>query len=314
MREAPPVEVQPITEADIPAVAEFLHVTIRSELSAVDWTRAMTPTWKVSQPNYGFLLRQDGRVVGAHLALYSERVIDGRPHRMCNLGTWCVAEQHRAAGLRLLRALLRQKGYTFTDLTPNRKIVALNERLGFAQLDTRRVMALNIPWPLWSRGVQIVDAHEEIDELLVGQDRQIFRDHARAAAAHHVVLRKGDRHCYVMYRRDYGRFKRRPTFATILYVGDRGLFRGWAPYLYRHLLLRRGLPATLAEIRVVGHRPPRSVPVAGPSKMYLTEDLDPAQIDDLYSELTCFAYQGRFPHDVPSERRSQTEEKAMGGT
>lgn len=294
------VEVEPITEADIPAVAEFLRTTIGPHITTADWIRAMTPNWEVAQPNYGFLLRQHGRVVGAHLALYSERTIDGRVQRFCNLGTWAVAEEHRAAGLRLLRSILRQKDFTFTDLTPNRKIIALNERLGFSRLDTSRVAALNIPWPMWSRRVQLVDDPDEIGELLDGKDLRIYRDHTEAAAARHVVLRNGNRHCYVMFRCDYGRIKFRPTFGTILYVGDREVFHRYAPHLYRYLLIHHRLPATLAEIRVVGRRPPRSVSVGSPAKMYLSSDVDPAQIDDLYSELTCFPYQGRFPHhEVP---------------
>ena len=95
-----------------------------------------------------------------------------------------------------------------------------------------------------------------------------------------------------MFRRDLGRFKRLPYFASILYVSDPDLFRDCAPHFYRYLLLRRGIPLTLAEIRVVGHRPARSVMVAGPSKMYLSEDLQPEQIDYLYSELTCFKWIG----------------------
>lgn len=300
MPEVRPLAVEPITEADVGAVAEFLHIGIGPEVSAADWRRAMTPTWDFEQPNYGYQLREHGRLVGVHLALYSERTIDGQRRRICNLGTWCVAEEHRAAGLRLLRSLLRQKGYTFTDLTPNGNIVALNSRLGFAQLDTTRAMAPNIPWPLWSRDVRIIDAPNEIDDLLHGQDRTIYRDHSGAAAARHVVLTKGDQSCYVMFRRDYGRIKRRATFATILYVGNPDLFQRCAPHLYRYLLLRRGIPATLAEMRVIGHRLPRSVVMAGPNKMYLSDDLDPTQIDDLYSELTCFEFQGRFPHhDAP---------------
>ena len=130
------VEVKPITDADMQAVAEFLHRDMGSAVSTADWHRAMTPSWDVEQPNHGYLLRENGRVVGAYLALYSERMIDGRPRRICNLGVWCVADEHRATGLRLLRSLLRQRGYTFTDLTPNPTVVALNNRLGFASLDT----------------------------------------------------------------------------------------------------------------------------------------------------------------------------------
>src|SRR5437899_4358868 len=141
------VEVRPITDADIQAVAEFLRNDMGSGVSAADWQRAMTPPWDVEQPNHGFLMHENGRVVGAYLALYSERMIDGRPRRFCNLGTWCVEDEHRATGLRLQRSLLRQRGYTFTDLTPNPTVVALNQRLGFASLDTARVWSPTRPGP-----------------------------------------------------------------------------------------------------------------------------------------------------------------------
>src|SRR4051812_20072581 len=266
------VEVEPITDADMQAVAEFLHFGMGSEVSAADWHRAMTPPWDVTQPNHGYLLRESGRVVGAYLALYSERMIDGRPRRICNLGVWCVADEHRATGLRLLRSLLRQKGYTFTDLTPNSNVVALNTRLGFAALDTARALVPNMPWPVRSRGVRVVDTPNEIDRLLCGRDQTIYRDHA-ATAAHHVVLVKGDRSCYVIFRRDLGRIRRLAYFASILYVSDPDLFLDCAPIFYRYLLLRRRIPMTLAETRVVEHRPARSMMLPGPTKMYLSEDL-----------------------------------------
>jgi hypothetical protein len=282
------VTVKPITDADVRTVAEFLHRGMNLGVSAADWHRAMAPPWDVEQPNHGYLLRANGHVVGAYIAFYSERVIDGRPRRICNLGAWCVADEYRASGLRLLRSLLRQRGYTFTDLSPSGPVVALNTRLGFAALDTTTALVPNLPWPVRSRGVRVVDAPGEIDGLLSGRDLQIYRDHAGAAAARHVVLVSGDRSCYVVFRRD--RRKRLPLFASILHVGDTDLFRGCAPLFYRHLLLRHGISATLAEVRVVGHRPARSVMLSGRPKMYLSEDLGPAQIDYLYSELTCVAW------------------------
>ena len=277
-------DIEPITDADTWSVAEFLHVGMGARVPAADWHRLMTPPWDIEQPNHGYVLRENGRVVGAYLALYSERLIDGSPRRICNLGVWCVAEEHRANGLRLLRKLLRQRGYTFTDLTPSETVVALNTRLGFTPLDTSTALVPNMPWPVRSRGVRVADTPNEIHELLSGPEQTIYRDHA-ATAVHHVVLVKGDQSCYVIFRRE--RRKRLPLFASILYVGNRDLFRDCAPHFYRYLLFRHGMVATLAEIRVVGHRPKRAVMVAGWSKMYLSEDLEPAQIDYLYSELTC---------------------------
>jgi hypothetical protein len=281
------VEAKPITDADTRTVAEFLHREMACRMSVADWHRYMIPPGDVEQPNHGYLLRENGRVVGAYLALYSERMIDGRPRRICNLGVWCVADEHRANGLRLVRSLLLQRGYTFTDLTPNQTVVALNTRLGFTSLDTTTALVPNMPWPVRSRRVRVVDAPNEIDRLLSVRDQTIYRDHA-ATAVHHVVLAKGDQSCYVMFRRE--RRKRLRIFASILYVGNPDLFRDCARHFYRYLLLRHRIVATLSEIRVIGHRPGRAVIVAGWPKMYLSEDLEPAQIDYLYSELTCRAW------------------------
>ncbi|MGE2714593.1 hypothetical protein ACQI4L_11090 [Mycolicibacterium litorale] len=277
------IEVEPITDADVSAVAEFLHLEMSAELSVADWHRSMTPRWHVEQPNHGFLLRDDGRVVGAYLALYSERVIDGRPRRICNLGTWCVTAEHRATGLRLLRSLLRQREYTFTDLSPNPNVVTLNARLGFTRLDTETALVMNTPWPVTARGVRVVDIPHEIDGLLRGSDRTIYRDHA-ASAAEHIVIATGDQSCHVMFRRK--RYKRIPV-ASIIYVGNPDLFRTCAPHFYRYLLVRRGIPATLVEARMAEPRRAASLMVPGPPRMYLSEDLEPAQIDYLYSELVC---------------------------
>lgn len=281
------VEVVPIADADVRTVAEFLHRGMNSRVSAAAWRRAMNPPWDVEQPNHGYCLRADGHVVGAYVAFYSERVVDGHTQRICNLGAWCVVDEHRASGLRLLRSLLRQPGLTFTDLSPSGNVVPLNTRLGFFPLDTTTALVLNLPWPVRSRGVRVVEDSDDIDELLSGWDLKIYRDH-RGTAAHHVVLVDGDRSCYVVFRRD--RRKRLPLFASILHVGDPDVFRDFAPMFYRHLLLAHGIPATLAEVRVVGHRPTRSVLVSGRPKMYLSETLGPNQIDYLYSELTCVGW------------------------
>lgn len=283
-------DVAPITDSDVWPVAEFLHTEflrlgLSRARSAADWHRAMTAPWTSEQPNHGYLMRENGCVVGAYLAMYSERMIEGRSYRICNLGVWCVAERHRAAGLRMLRALLRQRGYTFTDLTPNPNVRALNARLGFTELDTATVLVPNVPWSVLSRGVRVIDNIGDIAEILSGREQTIFRDHA-TTAARHVVLTYGQRRCYVMFRRDS--YKRFPIFATILYVSDPDLFRRWAArHFYRYLLMRHGIPATLAELRVVGHRPPISMTVPGRPKMYLSEELSARQIDYLYSELTC---------------------------
>jgi hypothetical protein len=283
------VELGPITHADIDRVAMFLHARLNSRVSAAAWAEAMEPPWGATWPNHGFFLQKLGEVVGAHLAFYSERLIDGRPEPFCNLGAWCVLEDYRTHGLRLIRSLLRQRGYNFTDFSPSGNVIAINERLGFVSLDTTTAAMPNLPWPVLARGIRVSSAPDELASTLTGRDIEIYRDHADTAAARHAVIQRGDDHCYVLWRRD--RRKRLPIFASILFVSDPELFGQAAFPFSRHLLLHHGVLVTLAELRVVKSRPPRSIilPRARP-KMFRSDRLKPDQIDYLYSELTYVAW------------------------
>lgn len=281
------VLLAPITSNDVPEVAEFLHATLNRRVGAAQWRRFMVPPWQVSAPNHGFHLRREGVVVGAALAFYSERSLHGRTERVCNLGAWCVADQYRAQGVRLLRALLSQRGYHFTDLSPSGNVVSLNERLKFEHLDTSTFLVPCLPRP--SSGVRVVTDPDQIARRLEGEELRVFEDHREASAVQHVLLLVDDQPLHVMVRRD--RRKGVPVFASVLHVSEPSLLpRAWGR-LVGHLLLRHGVLVTLAERRVVGQRPPMSF-LLGRSrpKMFRSSGLGSDDIDYLYSELTCVAW------------------------
>ena len=282
------VRVTQITTSEVQRVAAFLHAHLNSRVPVDGWRRALDVPWKVDAPNHGFMLVDDAQnVVGALLAFYSERVVDGRPERFCNLGAWCVLPEHRFHSLKLLKTALAQEGLHFTDLSPSGNVVGINERLKFTHLDTATALSVNLPWP--SLSGRVSSDPRVIEDTLSGRDLELYRDHADAAAAHHVVLRKGDEWCYVVFRRD--RRKNLPLFASLLYVSNPDLFRRMARPFARHLLLRHRIPATLVEQRVAGHRPWPSIQLRAPRrKMFRSATLAPEQIDYLYSELVCVAW------------------------
>jgi hypothetical protein len=119
----------------------------------------MQPPWSHGWPNHGLFLQHQGKVVGAYLAFYSERMIEGRLERFCNLGAWCVQEPYRANGLRLVRGLIKQRGYHFTDLSPSGNVIAINQRLRFLLLDTTTAAIPNMPWPILS-GIRVSSASD----------------------------------------------------------------------------------------------------------------------------------------------------------
>lgn len=281
-----PVKVSPIAAADVGAAAEFLHANLNAEVSAETWASAAAVPWDVEQPNSGFMLVDGETIVGVYLAFYSERTIAGQRERFCNLGAWCVQPDYRFHGLRLLKALLAQDGFTFTDLSPSGGVPDLNARLGFSFLDTTTWLVPNLPWPSIPGRTVVSSAPDTIAATLSGPELAVYEDHAGARAARHVVLRRGGDWCYVVFRKD--RRKDLPLFASILHVSDPDQFRRFERPLARHLLLRHGAVATLVEKRLVRYRPHGSLVVRTPRrKMYRSPRLQPAQIDYLYSELVC---------------------------
>jgi hypothetical protein len=283
------IRVAPITAADVPRVAEFLHAELNTQVSADHWADALDVPWEVESPNAGFMLLDEGDVVGVQLAFYSERVIDGWRERFCNLGAWCVSPAYRFHGLQLLKAVLSQDGYHFTDLSPSGNVIGVNERLSFRFLDTTTALIPNLPWP--SRpGRDVISSDPAlIERTLTGRDLELYRDHAATGAARHLVLIRDGEWCYVVFRKD--RRKGLSVFASVLHVSNPALFRAMSRRLARHLLFHHGALATLAEERIVGYRPRPSFRLRSPRrKMFRSASLEPAQIDYLYSELVCVSW------------------------
>lgn len=278
----PAISIQPILADDLDTVSTFLSEHLNSRVSAQSWKAVIDPPWGERGPNRGFQLISDGAIVGAYLAVYSTRRRDDQEVAVCNLAAFFVAESFRAHSLRLLRAMLAQKDYLFTDLSPSGSVPALNERLGFKYLDTNTRLVVNFGL----RTNRLVDDPKAIEALLSGEDAVIYRDHRDAPASRHLVVQLGDRYAYLLYRRD--RRKRLSVFATPLYVGgDATLLRdSWSQVA--SYLSRRGLLATLAERRVLGFTAPglgRNLARPRP-KMFKGSGLDAVNVDYLYSEMT----------------------------
>jgi hypothetical protein len=278
------VDVRPIRTNDADAVAAFLHEHLNSRVSAAAWRGLLDPPWSTGAPNHGFHLMAGDRIVGAYVAVYSELDVDGERRQFCNLAAFCVLEDYRAHSVRLIRAIITQKGFEFTDFSPSGNVTALNERLGFTALDTATRLAPNLP-RLPRPGLTVSNDPAVVARVLAGLDRGVYRDHLDASAARHIIVIKGGDYAYLVVRKD--RRKRLPLFATPLYVGgNRELLRAAWPQVSSHLLLRHGALATLGEGRVLGFFPALGIDLRRPrAKMFRSTVVPATAIHYLYSEL-----------------------------
>lgn len=282
------VVVRPIETEDLPFIAAFLSEHFPPKSPAEDWVAA----WEEingrpgsNGPNHGMAMWSGKDVVGAYLAIYSTRIIDGRTERFCNLAVWCVAPEFRSRSTRMLNALLAQPGYHFTDLAATSAVQRLNLRLGFRYLDAGSQLTPNLPWPTLPNRTRVSSDPAEISRVLKGEPLRYYQDHALCRWARHAVIVRDAISCYVQWR-----FERRMhvrCFAAVQYVSEPGLFRDGFLDLSRHLGVRHGAPFTLVDHQVAGARLRPSVWIPSASqRMFKSATLGPRDFDYLYSEIT----------------------------
>ncbi|WP_446664598.1 hypothetical protein [Flexivirga sp. B27] len=269
-------------------MSRFLAQNFPPNSSAEDWVTGwaeINSRPEAEAPNHGMALWSGQDLVGVYAAIYSTRIIDGRREHFCNLAVWCVCAEFRASSVRMLRALLAQDGYHFTDLSPNPDVQRLNLRLGFRYLEPSWHLTLNLPWPTWPRRMTVSSEPEDVARALTGEPLRFYEDHRRCPWARHAVIETDTEACYVQWR--FERRKRLRWFAAIQYVSDPVLFRAGWRHLSRHLGLRHQAVATLVDAHVAGGAVTPSMPLSGePHRMFRSMTLRPDDIDYLYSEIT----------------------------
>lgn len=278
----PPPTLEPIHDQDLLAFCTFLHEHLNPAIAAADWMRAFRLEWGAPRPNCGFMLRDDGRIVGGIGAIYSRQIIGGRHELLCNITSWCVLEAYRSQSMRLALALTRQPGFHFTNLTPTTVVAGSLQFLKFKPMNDRRTVWPNLPAP-FSAGAQIIPDGDEIARALSGDAVRTFNDHRHLPGLSHLLVGKPEAFCYVVYKRSI--LKRLPC-AEVVHASDPDLFLRYHRRLGHFWLTRQGLFTTRVESRFLRTRPPLSREVGGYiPKMFQSDTLTEADISNLYSEL-----------------------------
>ena len=147
------------------------------------WAQALT---RLSQrpavadfPRYGLALEKSGQIVGVVLTLYSlHRGQEGDEIR-CNLSSWSVDTAFRPYASKLIAVLLRQKGVTFTNISPEPATLKANVAIGFRLSSNAQFAFLPALNPV-QRSCRVLEVRSDLAELALLSDgeRYTLSEHA----------------------------------------------------------------------------------------------------------------------------------------
>jgi len=272
--------IEPVTDATLAEFAHFLHTHLEAGRSPQEWANGLRTNWAAAQPNYGFVVRDAGQIVGGIGAYYADRIVRGQPEKFCNITSWCVLDAFRQQSMRLAMAVIGQPGFHFTDFSPTKVVGGTLKFFKFKELDERVAVILNLPG-FGTAGVQLLSKPSDIQSALSGPALKSYQDHAVFPWLNHVLVGRAGKWCHVIFKRTT--FKSLPA-ATVLYLSDAKVFSACFGRLARHLLLA-GMVSTHVECRFLDKVPGLYKVRSGFNrKLYLSTTLTDSDIDYLYSE------------------------------
>ena len=272
--------IEPITDQTLPEFAAFLESNMPVSRSAPDWISGLQKNWCETRPNYGFMMRDEGKIVGGIGAYYADRVIRGQNEKFCNITSWCVLDSHRKFSMQLAMNVVAQPGYHFTDFSPTKVVAGTLQFFKFKSMDEAVVVIPNLPLPSFAGRVVVEPV--EIERNLKGEMLKIWKDHTQFPWLQHWIVGKPDDWCHIIFKR--GKFKGLPC-SNVIYISDGQAFNRYSSCLSWHFFWQ-GVMSMHIERRVLAKVPKLSAVRTGfNAKQFLSTTLAESDIDYLYSEI-----------------------------
>ena len=282
-------EIRPAYPADVEQICPLMASPL---VPAPFWRRMLAYSWLPAEekPDLGAVIVAGSEIVGFLGAMYSNRVIAGKPERFCNVFGWYVKPDYRHYSVPLLSFLVKRPGFTFVNVTPADHVIPIFKRIGFSLADeSRYVCRPGVGSLLGGRSkVRIVRDEEVNEELLGSLQFQIYQDHF-GHSVRRFVFTASDEVCLIFTKRMYWSQVRFPR-TEFYYASNPEFFARHFQSILPAILRRDKTVALHIDQRQLGFHPKGAQTVSAvsmyPSAMLVRSDTVPtAAIDRLYSEL-----------------------------
>jgi hypothetical protein len=274
--------VQKATSEDFERVYPLFEGFAAPLIPKEKWKRIFAPPWKTTEGFCGYLLLKDDEVKGFLGLIFSERLLERKPERFCNMTSWVVREECRGQSILLLLELLKLKNYTLTNFTASPTVATILTKLGFTAFPLDQTVLF--PLPSVGRNVDFDTDLRAIRLKLSEDDLKIFDDH-QGFGCEHLLLRSNDGDCYVVLTKTK---RKHLPFAKVHHLSNPRVFNECMESLITRVCLRLRVFGVIVDERyIAGWRFDRSMKYPHQKSGYFKSNsiTNPNRIDTIYSEL-----------------------------
>jgi len=277
--------IRKAVSADFEQVYPLLHGFGDSPIAKDDWKKIFVTPWKTTEDFCGYVLLRDDEVKGYLGLVFSERLLNNRAEKFCNMTSWIVAPDSRSQSLKMLLEVLKLKDYTLTNFTASPTVATILSKLGFTEFAVHQRVLLPLPrLPLTRRALRCEFDASAIKSKLSDENLRIFNDHAQLDCRH-LLLQSDRGDCYVVLKNIV---RKRLTWAKVHYLSNRQIFHECMENLIARICFRLRVCGVMVDERYVeGYRFRTSVSYPHQRRAYFKSNsvTDQNLIDTLYSEV-----------------------------
>lgn len=266
--------------------SNLLSTLLNKHLTKQMWMPLFRDNWGFGNDQLGYVLEDNGKIVGYAGTIVSRREINGKLENFCNGTSWAVLPEYRSESLNLIFPLLELKDYTILNLTPNEVAYKLYSKLNFKHLESTLLVFPQIPNPFkLLSGCRVVTDTARLERELNKDDLKVYQDFKIFKKTRFIGLqtRKNGPLSCIMLKKIWIRGL---PFASIQYIGDLGHFLSCIDAVKLWCAWNLCTVALLMEKRFAkGKKLPFCLhwKMKRPS-LYRSNSLAPEDIDLLYTE------------------------------
>src|ERR1041385_5631266 len=137
--------IQKAVSDDFERVYPLFEAFGDTQIPKESWQKIFAPPWKSPEDFCGYLLLENNDVRGYLGLIFSERLIDCKPEKFCNMTSWVVRQEFRSHSMLLLLESLKLKNYTLTNFKASPTVATLLNKLGFTSFPLDQIVLLPFP-------------------------------------------------------------------------------------------------------------------------------------------------------------------------